>query len=164
MHAEAFAFVATTVQRLGRPFARVVEIGGRDINGTVRPLFGDAEYLGLDLHAGPGVDVVADVRDWRPKHKADAVVCCEVLEHAPDPEGIVTAAADILKKGGLLILTAATDPRAPHSGLDGAAVREGEHYQNVPVAALERWLSASFASHEVQVHRDRGDVYAVARK
>ena len=37
---------------------RVLEVGSLDINGSVRPIFTDCEYVGLDLGPGPGVDVI----------------------------------------------------------------------------------------------------------
>ena len=83
MHPEARAFVAGVARRAGARW--VVELGARDLNGTVRDLFPSARgYTGVDLVAGPGVDVVADAADWRPREPApDLVVCCEVLEHTP---------------------------------------------------------------------------------
>lgn len=163
MHAEARAFVSRAVAHHG-PFATVVELGALDINGGVRDLFGDADYLGLDLVAGPGVDVVADAADWRPPRSAAAVVCCEVLEHTPQGEDIVTSAYHALAPGGVLILTAACAPRQAHSAIDGGAPRQGEFYRNVVPAVLEGWLWRHFDEVGLEVDRERGDVYALARK
>lgn len=145
------------------PFASVVDLGGRNVNGSVRPFFNAAQYTAIDLEDGPGVTVVGDARTWRPETPVECVVCCEVLEHAERPEEIIAAAWEYLEEGGRFIFTAACPPRAPHSGHDGGPLHPGEHYANVDPSMLERWLKL-FSEAEVEVHHSRGDVYAVAVK
>jgi SAM-dependent methyltransferase len=140
----------------------VVDVGGRNINGTVRDLFPDSDYTAIDILDGPGVDVVSDFLDFTPKRKADTVVCCEVAEHTPDWRKHLAHAADILKVGGRLIFTAAGPTRAPHSAFDGAELRDGEHYENIDPAALKRQLRKHFA--DVVVDELGDDVRAVATK
>ena len=162
MHAEAFAFVQTVVTAHGVP-ASVVEIGARCINGSIRPLFHGAAYTGIDIAPGLWVDVVADGATWQPPAPVDCVVCCEVLEHAEQAAAICANAAAMLRPGGLFIVTAATDPRAPHSGTDGGALRPGEFYRNVSLANLADWLVPFFATiHMVEVDVAHGDIRAVA--
>lgn len=164
MHAGARQFVASQV--VGQKFESVVEIGGRDINGGVRDLIDADMYTSIDLFDGPGVDVVADATTCAMASQVDLVVCCEVLEHAADPELIVKTAMSWLKPGGKLILTCATDPRAPHSTHDGAGVRDGEHYGNIDKDALWWWIrNAGGTGPEGApsvVDYNPGDLYAVA--
>ena len=138
MHAGAREFIAAQVA--GKTFGEVIEIGARHINGGVLDLLNTDTYTGIDLFEGPGVTLVADATTWRPDEPVDLVVCCEVLEHAPDPRAIVEAALSWLKPKGLLLITCATDPRAPHSTHDGAEVRPGEHYANIDPTDLMAWL------------------------
>jgi SAM-dependent methyltransferase len=160
MHAEAYEFVRRAVERTG-PFGQVLEIGGRDINGTVRPLFGDAEYVSLDLVEGPGVDVVADAATWDPGPRwFDCVVCCEVLEHASDAAALVARARTWLRPGGALIMTCASDPRAPHSAVDGWELRDGEHYANVSEEDMLAW-SEGYSRVTIEHDAGHGDLYAV---
>src|SRR5208283_1437369 len=75
--------------KFGFAAGRVLEVGSMDINGSIRPAFGDAsEYIGIDLTPGPGVDRVMSAHDldqaW-PAGWFDTVVCCEMLEHDPMP-------------------------------------------------------------------------------
>ena len=160
MHAEAMDWLTQRARGLGR-IGILIDVGGRNINGSIRPLFDAEKIIGIDLYPGPEVDVVCDIRDWEPDALADVVVCAEVLEHAPDGRGVVQACRRILAPGGRLLLTAAAPPRAPHSGHDGGPVREGEHYANVEPLALAAWLSC-FSSHEITYDRHHGDVYAEA--
>lgn len=161
LHPGAHAFVADKAGLLG-PFGEVLDLGGRDVNGSVRHLFPGASYVVVDLRAGPGVTVVADAAEWRAAVPFACVVCCEVLEHTPRAGEIVAGAYANLRVGGVLMLTMAMDPRAPHSGVDGGEVRDGEYYRNVDPETLEVWLvDAGFEEWEIST-RAGGDLYAVA--
>lgn len=162
MHAEALDWLTRRAEGLGR-LGLVVDVGGRDINGTVRPLFDAASYIAVDLHPGRGVDVVADIRNWQPPEFADVVVCAEVLEHADDAALVVEACRRMLRPQGRLLLTAAAPPRSPHSGIDGGLVRDGEYYGNVEPDELRTWL-AGFATCDITYRADVGDVYAEATR
>jgi hypothetical protein len=164
MHAEAYYFVKDCLDRLP-PRQVVVEYGGRNVNGSVRELFnGVHSYTSVDIVPGDGVDRLADAVEYLPELVPDTVVCCEVLEHTAKWPEIVKAAGRILDPAnGVLILTCACDPRAPHSTLDGGAVRVYEHYQNVDPMALTNILDqAGFEEHETSVLEDRGDLQVIA--
>lgn len=165
MHLGAYCAVAEFLQTLDVP-TRVLEIGALNINGSIRPLFAGAErYCGIDVVPGPGVDVVASGATYQPDFVPDCVVCCEVLEHTPDAERIVRHMVDLVAPGGSVIVTCASEGRAPHSAVDGMAVRDGEFYRNVPAADLHGWLhEAGLTDITVQPRPDRGDVYAVGVK
>lgn len=164
MHPEARAFVESALRDAG-PWSRVVEVGGRDINGGVRDLVKADEYLSVDLEPGPAVDVVADCREWSPPWRADLVLCLEVLEHADDPAGVVAAAVGYLAPFGWLVLTCAGPGRAPHSGHDGGTVRDGEHYGNIAPSDLARWLKG-VGVHDSVIEYNGGscDVYATGTR
>ncbi len=165
MHQQALDFV--TAQSRGLTARSVLEIGSLDINGSVRPVFTSAvTYHGLDLVAGDGVDEVADAATWDPgSRRFDVVVSAEVLEHAPAWREVLDTAWRALEPGGTLLMTCATDPRPPHSAVDGWDVRDGEWYRNVPAAEVRalvtEWGATSWA---IEVHRDRGDLYLRVRR
>ena len=161
MHAEAFAFVQETLAQLP-PRKRVVELGGRNFNGSIRGLFNGAEYTSVDILDGNGVDVVSDAADYQPTSPPDTVVCCEVLEHAYNAPAVVANALRILAPGGVLLLTCATDPRAPHSAIDGLGVRPDEWYWNIRPDDLGRWLKG--ADVRVLQTRPQGDLQCLALK
>lgn len=162
MHPESYGFVQAAVAALP-PRRSVVELGARDVNGSVRSLFVDAvTYTGIDLFPGPGVDVVADAALWQPRAPVDTVVSASMLEHTPDGERIIANAYRMLVPGGVLILHANCDPWPPHSSIDGGAVRAGEYYGNVDPYALRRWLEASGFRTIVLATDPKGDVYVTA--
>lgn len=164
MHQEAFAFIARAARDVVARRLRIIEIGSRDVNGSIRPVFAGHEYTGLDIEAGEGVDVVADGATWGETAAFDLGVCCEVLEHAPNAAEIVANLRRIVRPGGLLLLTAATHGRHPHSVngcyMDGPEPYP-EYYRNVDPGDLHRWLDGC-PYVNVEVDTPRGDVRAVA--
>ncbi len=158
MHPAALAWVA----RHAPPATSVVDVGGRDINGTVRACFPGVAYTSVDLIEGPGVDVVADFATWEPDHLVEVVVCCEVAEHAKAWPELLEHAAEILTDDGVLIFTAAGPSRAPHSAFDGGELRDGEWYEAVDPVRLEEVLADHFCDVTVVEDQALGDVYAVA--
>jgi SAM-dependent methyltransferase len=162
VHDTALAFARRHVEAHG-PFSDVVEFGSLNINGTPRGLIPDGTpYLGVDIQDGPGVDVIGDIVTIDIPAARDLVLCMEVLEHAPDQGGIVAKAAGVLAPGGHLVLTAATDPRSPHSAIDERPIRDWEHYRNVDPAEMDEFLTGW-----VVCEIDRsvlGDYYVCARR
>lgn len=148
---------------------RVLEIGSVNINGTVRGLFPGADYTGIDIVAGEGVDVVADGATYTPPDGEffDLIISTEVLEHAENAPLILANAYRLLRPGGVLILTAAGEGRRPHSAVDGGELRPGEFYRNVTRALLAAWL-APFAVSLIQETPPppggEADIYALAIK
>lgn len=144
----------------------VYEIGSRNINGSVRGLFA-GQYIGVDVVPGLGVDLVADAAAYVPPLTLapSTVVCCEVLEHTSDAAAIVYQAATVLQPGGLLIITAAGEGRAPHSATDGGPIRPGEFYRNLAIGELQRWAEAAGIETLKMVQSEQpADVYYVGRK
>jgi SAM-dependent methyltransferase len=166
MHDAAYQFVSRVVEKDPPKKRDVVEFGSLIVNTSVRPLFkGAKSYIGVDARPGPGVDVRARAEQYDAPASADVVVCCETLEHARDPQGIIASAYRTLRVGGQLILTAAGPERQPHS-MDGhQRVPRHEHYANITPDDLESWLKdAGFVRVKVTHNQDAGDVYAVAHK
>ena len=162
MHAEAYAWVqqhATT-----QPVS-VLDIGGRDINGSSRTLFPNATvYRVLDIAAGPNVDIVADAATWTPDGEYDVVVCTEVFEHTASWPQICATALKACAPGGTFIATMAGPGRPVHSAVDGGwTLHPGEHYENVAPADLRAVLEDCGWQDVVVDRRDSpADVRAVA--
>lgn len=166
MHHGAYEWVRKIVLSLPPIQGRVAEFGSRNVNGSVRPLFAGASlYFGIDLMRGEEVDLVADAADWfYPGLEGfDAVVSCEMLEHAPRAREVCHNAYRLLRAGGVFIITAASPGREPHS-VDGVhPVPPGEHYANISPAELRDWLSP-FRTVLIDAHSTPDDIYAFAAK
>jgi SAM-dependent methyltransferase len=162
MHEEALGWV--------REFAdlsacSVLDLGGRNVNGSVRSLF-DVQppiYHALDVEGGPGVDIVADAATWQPVIRYQLVVCTEVFEHATAWPEIVRTAFRALLPGGQFVATMAGPGRRPHSPDPVRGLRPGEHYANVSVEELARELQAAGFERVLTNHLDvPGDTRCVA--
>lgn len=147
MHCEAFNFFA---DEMPDHLTSVLECGGRDVNGGLKDLLAGADsYCSVDIEAGPGVDVVADFAGYTPPEPVGLVLCAEVYEHAANWRELVASAARALEPGGLLLATCAGPRRAPHSAVDGNALRPGEFYRNLERAELEAELLKHFRTVRV---------------
>lgn len=155
MHPEALEWV-----RLHAKDGKVLDIGGRDVNGSPRELF-PGDYTVVDLHPAPNVDHVADVTEWSSRDKFDVVLCLEVFEHTHRWKAIIGAAHRLARDGGLFIVTCAGPGREPHSAVDGGPLRDGEWYENVEPLELHDALSGW---RGVKVSVQGTDVRAVATK
>ena len=140
MHAEARQWVENfaTMQPIS-----VIEIGSKNVNGSIRDLFPNATWHGIDRESGAMVDQVTDAIDYTPNMPADLVVCCEVLEHADNWRQIINRAAEWLKPEGVLIVTCAGLGRKPHS-CDGGPLKPNEYYANIDPSELRAEMEKSY--------------------
>lgn len=143
-------------------FLSILDIGGRDINGTSRHLFPNATYTVLDIVAGADVDLVADASTWTPDREYDTVICTEVFEHTAAWREIVKTAHKALRPGGRFVTTMAGPGRGEHSAVDGHwGLYPGEHYANIHEDDLGKALvDAGFV--EITVERAGLDVRGTA--
>ena len=90
---------------------RVLEVGAFDVNGSARTIvepLRPAEYVGVDIVEGPGVDVTCDARDLATKFSPgafDVVISTEMLEHVADWRRVIHNLKAVTSDGGVLILT-----------------------------------------------------------
>ena len=88
----------------------VIEIGSKDYGSTAsfRDLYAGVEYVGADLEAGKGVDVVVDLAQGLGglgEAKFALAICCSVLEHTPRPWVMAHNITRLLRPGGALYLS-----------------------------------------------------------
>jgi len=90
---------------------RAIDIGSYDTNGSLRPLvesYYPAEYIGVDIAEGPGVDMICkaeDILDRFGKESFDIVISTELLEHIWDWRKVVRNIKNICKEGGIILIT-----------------------------------------------------------
>lgn len=95
--------------------ARVLEVGSLDINGSVRELFRDCDYTGVDLQLGPGVDLACPGHLLElPTGAFDTVISAECFEHNPFWRETLANMLRMTRPGGLVLLSCATTGRKEH--------------------------------------------------
>ena len=140
----------------------VLDVGGRDINGTGQFLFDSGStFEVIDLVEAPEVTWVGDVLDFGAVETFDVALYLEVAEHTAEwPEHIRHISHLVDPHGGLFVFTAAGYGRAPHSAADGGRLQPGEHYQNIAPDTLAAVLETCFSKHVLDIHGE--DVRAAA--
>ena len=159
MHPPVQEYIAKIKERFPDHFKskRVLEMGSLNINGTTREFFEGGEYIGIDHMEGKDVDVVVKAHEYD-SEPFDVVVSTEMLEHDKYAEKSIANAMRLLKKGGLLIVTCASDSREPHYEWTG----EENHYKNISRQDVERWLKGY--KHEIEQSEDLEDIRFMAIK
>ena len=117
MHDSVLQWVAEKARQFDSFAGRsVLEVGALDVNGSVRQFFSAAaSYTGIDMLAGPGVDLVMNAHALAFADASfDAVVSTEMLEHDDEFWRSLPEMGRVLRPGGALILTARGNGFWPH--------------------------------------------------
>jgi SAM-dependent methyltransferase len=156
-HPEQLAFFQAVVHR-NQAFlanAAVMEIGSYDVNGSIRKVFeGAAQYVGVDLTVGPGVDLVSYGHEVdHPDGTYDLTVSSECFEHDPHWRDTFANMARLTRGGGLVVFTCASHGRPEHgtrrsdvSDSPGTQAESMDYYRNLIAAdfdqlPLHQWFS-----------------------
>ena len=90
---------------------KVLEVGSYDTNGSLRPLiesYRPAQYTGVDIQNGPGVDVICkaeDILEVFGKESFDVIISTELLEHIRDWRKAISNFKDVCKIDGIIFVT-----------------------------------------------------------
>ncbi len=152
-HTEQAEFFAEVRTHYPTSFAasKVLEVGSLDINGSVRELFANCEYTGVDLQLGPGVDLACQGQlvEFSTGH-FDTTISAECLEHNPFWRETVANMLRMTRPGGLVLISCATTGRFEHgttrTNPDASPFTSAEkwdYYQNLTAGDLEASLNLS---------------------
>jgi 2-polyprenyl-3-methyl-5-hydroxy-6-metoxy-1,4-benzoquinol methylase len=90
---------------------RIIEIGSHDINGTLRAFVesrNPAEYIGVDIEKGPGVDIICDAKkiiEHFEKESFDIVIATELIEHVREWRKVISNIKNICRPNGIMLIT-----------------------------------------------------------
>lgn len=150
---------------------RVLDCGSLDINGSNRGLFENSHYTGIDVGLGPNVDTVCKTHEFTaPDGAYDTIISTECFEHDQFWPKSLANISRMLKSGGFLLFTCATEGRPEHgtrrskpedSPLTVQHGDWGDYYRNLTEADMVAvWPVASlFAAYEFVVNSTAHDIY-----
>lgn len=171
MHPEQVSYVQRIRDK--HPFyfinSKVLEIGSLNINGSVRSLFHQCNYMGVDVGAGKDVDIVCLGHKFNdPDGSYDTVISCETLEHDPYWSLTFRNMIRLCKPGGLVLMTCATTGRKEH----GTPASEPQsspntvglgwsHYKNLTSEDIMRDndMDSLFYFHVFEINNESHDLY-----
>lgn len=164
MHPEAWHWLEVQIRPRCMHAARVVDLGGADVNGSPRALFSpETEYVAIDNREAPGVGLVVDATTWCPpaewRGTFDVALSTEVFEHVQHWRAMVYNLWLLLKPGGVCLITCATAPRPQHSIVGVMPPPPGEWYANVAAEELRAPMALLLRDVQIAGH-PRGDLYA----
>jgi len=93
---------------------RVLEVGSQDVNGSIKQLFTECDYTGVDWRPGPNVDIVSLAHDMKFDTPFDAVVSASMLEHDPYWKQSLETMIQYIKPDGILMLSWGAALNAEH--------------------------------------------------
>lgn len=163
-HKQQFDFVESVRSKFPDNFykAKVLEIGSLNINGTIRDLFVDCDYLGVDVGEGKDVDLVCLGQDLdHPDQTYDTTISCECFEHNPDWEETFLNMHRMTKIGGLVIFSCATTGRPEHgtsrcSPADAPLI-SWDYYRNLTEQDFN--VDGMFSEHQFSTNTGTHDLY-----
>lgn len=147
---------------------KVIDCGSLDVNGSLKDLFEDSDYTGVDIvQGGRNVDIVSKTHELPFHEEFDTVLSGEMLEHDEYWELSLKKMFDMVKPGGILALSAATDGRPEHG-----TTRTGAHwgtshdyYMNINAGHIRSVLKPEwFAHYEISVHKGHSDIFFLGVK
>lgn len=150
---------------------RVLEVGSLNINGTVRDLFTDCSYTGIDLDEGPGVDIAMQGQDadWPDEH-FDVTISAECFEHNPYWRETFLNMKRMTKTDGLITFTCAGLGRPEHGtarsdvGSSPLTVAAGwDYYYNLMPEDFDAEMLRGL-DYQFFYNPHAQDLYFVARK
>lgn len=168
-HPAQMEFIAEVKRNYPELFSRkkVLEIGSLDINGSIRGFFTECAYLGVDLGAGAGVDLVGRGEDLEfPDGSFDVVASCECFEH--NPEWVRTFDNMTRMAKSLVFFSCATTGRPEHGTKRTTpwdAPFCGDYYQNLKASDfIGRCNLKPYAEYTFMVNKDAHDLYFIGVK
>lgn len=168
MHQEAYDGFARMLALSGldpqRPW-QILDVGGADVNGSVRDQFPLAIFTGLDIEPAPGVQIVADAATFRCVPVYDVVIATELWEHTERWREIILTMASALDTDGpqILIATCASTGRPGHGARGEWGVPAGQYYGNVDPEDARAELGKYFHEVHVEYNANPGDLYCWAK-
>lgn len=125
--------------------ATVVDFGAYDVNGTLRPIFENHKYIGVDMNEGPNVDVVCSNSETPfDSGSIDVVVSSSCFEHDEFFWMTFLELCRIVKENGYIYIN------APSEGFYHGYPGDCWRFYKDSWAALAKWAGKHGYSMELE--------------
>jgi len=170
-HEQQFNYIQKLKSKYPTYFSnkKVLEVGSLNINGSIRELFTECNYLGIDVGPGKDVDLVCEGQNLaHPNETYDTVCSCECFEHNPYWVETFNNMYRMTKSGGLVFMTCATTGRQEHGTTrtnpqdSPLTVGKGwDYYKNLTVEDFMKNIDVSnmFLEYEFELGSPVADLY-----
>ena len=123
---------------------KILDVGSYDVNGSLRPIFEKGQYIGMDMEAGPNVDIVGKSHNIPfPNDHFDIVVSSSCFEHDDMFWITFLEICRVTKPGGYVYI------QAPQNGHYHAHPVDNWRFYADSWKALEKW--ANLNNHNVEM-------------
>jgi SAM-dependent methyltransferase len=115
-------------------------------------------YVGVDIRAGPSVDVIAAAESLPfGEGSFDCALCSQVLEHSSDPYAVTAEIFRVLRPDGVAFVS--THGVAPYHAASGSSVND---YWRWTHAGLGRMFRAAGPWRDIEILPNGGEASALA--
>jgi SAM-dependent methyltransferase len=175
-HPQQLSFIELFSKSIETGFdqVRILEIGSYVVEGGIRDFFPSSKYLGADLTAGPGVDlVVSGHLIDHPGESYDITISCECFEHNPYWLETFLNMYRLTVPGGFVIFSCATRGRLEHgtrrtspSSSPGTQSVGWDYYRNLEPLDFTRAIDFGrlFESHLFLCEKDSSTLFFIGKK
>lgn len=140
----------------------VLDYGSLNVNGSLKDLFQNGQYTGIDLISGDNVDIVSLAHSFKGE-PVDVVVSAEMLEHDEHFEASLDNMYKHLREGGLMVLSAAGLQRAEHGTTRTTGTVWGtssDYYRNITLEDVKSFVArCPFKEHVATYNPSQTDIY-----
>ena len=150
----------------------ILEIGSYNVNGTIRDIFVNQRYVGIDVKSGPCVDIVYDGLNLDIQEKFDLSISCECFEHNPYYLENFKKMIELTKNDGVVVFTCASLFRKEHgttrttSEDSPGSMEKWDYYKNLFKKDFEKKIDMSKIFYKYQFYYNlfSDDLYFIGIK
>ena len=120
----------------------VADFGSMDLNGSLKDIFVDSTYVGVDIRPGKNVDVISKAHEYH-SEPLDTVVSGEMLEHDEHWMASLFNMYHLLKDNGLMAISTAGWARWEHgtAKTDGEMGTSPDYYKDFTEDDFKRFIA-----------------------
>lgn len=121
---------------------RVLEVGSKDWNGSVRPWFENCKYHGIDIEPGDLVDEVTSLKNFMSPGGYDTIIMFSLLEHDAEWRQSLYNLVNLAKPGTMLFMSWGAEGNIEHNPPWAAVPHQevSDHLQKIGFKILDEFF------------------------